>query len=315
MSRYGVGAPAALASSIGFDSDTGAAARLSCNASPRREGTLKRLIVFDLDGTLAKSKAPIDAEMAVLLHRLLGVVAVAVISGGDRPQFETQLVSNLPVDDRLARLSLLPTCGTKVRRYDGGWKETQSTPFTEEEKRRVVDSLRRAVEHVGLVPERTWGDTVEDRGTQITLSALGQKAPLESKEKWDPDFAKRRKIIAAMGAVAQDFSVRMGGSTSIDVTRLGVDKAYGIGRLRDLLGVPLNEMLFVGDAVFPGGNDYPVKEAGVDCISVRCPDETKRVIETALAVWVPSPAPPAASGGVDVPGQVLTFAGEPNARR
>jgi phosphomannomutase len=275
---------------------------------------LKQLIVFDLDGTLAKSKAALDAEMAVLLYSLLGVVKVAVISGGDWPQFEKQLVSNLPGGDRLANLSLLPTCGTKFRRYDGSWKETQSEPLTAEEKRKIVDSIRRAVESVGLVPERTWGDTIEDRGTQITLSALGQQAPLESKEKWDPDFAKRRNIIAAMGPVALEFSVRMGGSTSIDVTRRGVDKAYGIGKLRDLLGVPLSEMLFVGDAIFPGGNDYPAKEAGVDCIAVRCPEETKRVIETLVACLVPS-APTLASRGVDVSTRVLTFTAAVTARR
>ncbi len=249
---------------------------------------MKRLIVFDLDGTLARSKAPLDAEVAALLHTLLGVVKVAVISGGDWPQFEKQLVSSLPGGERLANLSLLPTCGTKFRRYDGSWKETQSEPLNAEEKQTVIDSIRRAIESLGLAPERTWGDTIEDRGTQITFSALGQQAPLEAKEKWDPDFAKRKNIIGAMGTLAQVFSVRMGGSTSIDVTRPGVDKAYGIGKLRDLLGVPLSEMLFVGDAVFPGGNDYAVKEAGVDCIAVRCPGETKRVIETILACLAPS---------------------------
>lgn len=49
---------------------------------------MKKLIVFDLDGTLAESKSPLDAEMAKLLGALLGVVKVAVISGGNWPQFE-----------------------------------------------------------------------------------------------------------------------------------------------------------------------------------------------------------------------------------
>ena len=57
----------------------------------------------------------------------------------------------------------------------------------------------------------------------------------------------------------------------MDVTRPGVDKAYGIHKLRDLLGISLNEMIFVGDALFPGGNDYPAKEAGVVSIQVRVP--------------------------------------------
>ena len=63
---------------------------------------MKKLIVFDLDGTLAESKSSLDAEMSTLLHDLLGVVKVAVISGGDWPQFEKQVLSHLPHDERLA---------------------------------------------------------------------------------------------------------------------------------------------------------------------------------------------------------------------
>jgi phosphomannomutase len=69
---------------------------------------VKKLIVFDLDGTLAASKSSLDAEMSSLLHDLLGVVKVAVISGGAWLQFEKQVLSRLPQDERLARLSILP---------------------------------------------------------------------------------------------------------------------------------------------------------------------------------------------------------------
>jgi hypothetical protein len=103
------------------------------------------------------------------------------------------------------------------------------------------------------------------------------------KEKWDPDFSKRQKIKAVLDTLIPEFSVELGGATSIDVTQPGIDKAYGIRKLRDILGISLQEMIYVGDALFPGGNDYPAKEAGVVCIPVRDPDETKRVIETIIA--------------------------------
>ena len=84
---------------------------------------VKKLIVFDLDGTLAASKSSLDAEMASLLHDLLGVVKVAIISGGAWLQFEKQVLSNLPQDESLARLSILPTCGTQFFQYTGGVEE------------------------------------------------------------------------------------------------------------------------------------------------------------------------------------------------
>ncbi len=148
---------------------------------------------------------------------------------------------------------------------------------------KIIGSLNKAIEQSGLKAEKVWGDVIEDRGSQITFSALGQQAPLEAKVKWDPDFAKREKMKTILDPMIPGFSVRLGGATSIDITKPGIDKAYGIGKLRDILGIAIEEMIFVGDALFPGGNDYPAEQAGVVSIRVRDPHETKRVIETIIA--------------------------------
>jgi phosphomannomutase len=244
---------------------------------------LKKLIVFDLDGTLTESKSALDPEMSVLLHNLLSIVKVAVISGGDWPQFEQQVLSKLPRDRLLVNLSLLPTCGTKFYQYSGDWKKLYEEDFTADEREKILDSLNRAIGVAGFQAKELWGEVIEDRGSQITFSALGQQAPLEEKAKWDPDYTKRRKIKSILDAFIPEFSTRIGGATSIDVTKPGIDKAYGIRKLQDVLGISLQEMIFVGDALFPGGNDYPAEEAGVASIPVRDPHETKRVTETIIA--------------------------------
>ena len=244
---------------------------------------MKKLVVFDLDGTLAPSKSSLDAEMASLLHDLLSVSKVAVISGGAWLQFERQVLSHLPQDERLAKLSILPTCGTQFFQYSGQWKRLYAEDFTADEKEKIVGSLNKAVGTAGFPVEKTWGETIEDRGSQITYSALGQQAPLEEKIKWDPDFAKRKRIKVVLDTLIPKYSVRLGGATSIDVTKPGIDKAYGIKKLRDILGISLKEMIYVGDALFVGGNDYPAEQAGVISIPVRGPNETKRVIEAIIA--------------------------------
>jgi HAD superfamily hydrolase (TIGR01484 family) len=244
---------------------------------------MKKLIVFDLDGTLAESKSSVDAEMSRLLHDLLGIVKMAIISGGDWPQFEKQVLSHLPHDGSLVNLSILPTCGTKLYQYKVDWKKLYSEDFSADEKAKIISSLKKAVAQAGFKVEKVWGEVIEDRGSQITFSALGQQAPLDEKKKWDPDFSKRKKIKAILDPLIPGFSVRMGGATSIDVTKPGIDKAYGIGKLRDVLGISLQEMIFVGDALFPGGNDYPAEQAGVVSIPVQGPHETKRVVETIIA--------------------------------
>lgn len=244
---------------------------------------MKSLIVFDLDGTLAESKSSIDSEMASLLDSLLGIVKVSVISGGAWPQFEQQVVAHLRHDDGLSNLSLFPTCGTKFYRYGGSWELLYSEDFTVAERKAIVDALRQAMVSADCKVEKVWGEVIEDRGSQITFSALGQQAPLEEKKKWDPDFSRRKQLTAVLGTLIPELSVRMGGATSIDVTKQGIDKGYGIRKLRDILHIPIDEMVFIGDAVFPGGNDYPAKEAGALSIEIKDPHETKRVIETIVA--------------------------------
>ena len=103
---------------------------------------MKKLIVFDLDGTIAESKSSLDDEMSALLGDLLKIVKVAIISGGDWPQFEKQLVSNLPPDANLKSLFLLPTCGTKFYEYDSTWNRIYSEDFTDEEKEKIITALK-----------------------------------------------------------------------------------------------------------------------------------------------------------------------------
>lgn len=221
--------------------------------------------------------------MANLLKNLLGVVRAAIISGGDYPQFQKQVLALLPPGTALANLAILPTDGTKFFEYDGTWKKVYSEDLSDAQKQKIEDALEKAVAQSGLQPQQSWGERIEDRGTQITYSALGQQAPLEAKERWDPDFAKRKRIKAILEPMLPDFSIGLGGTTSIDVTPPGIDKAYGIRKLRDALNIPIANMLFIGDAVFPGGNDYPALQAGADSIRVRNPEETKRVIEAIVA--------------------------------
>jgi phosphomannomutase len=241
---------------------------------------MKKLIAFDLDGTLAESKAAIDAEMAIRFAALLTVAKVAIISGGDWPQFEKQVIAHLPKGSKLKNLSILPTCGTKFYRYKkSGWKLLYAENFTAKQKEKIVTALNTAIDASGFKAKKTWGETIEDRGSQITYSGLGQQAPLDEKTKWDPDFTKRNKIKTQLDKLIPEFAVNLGGATSVDITKKGIDKKYGMHKLRDVLDIPISEMLFIGDAIFPGGNDYPAKESGAFSVCISGPNETKKVIE------------------------------------
>ena len=248
--------------------------------------TTPRLVAFDLDDTLAASKSPLDPRMATLIVDLLGAVEVCVISGGNFAQFELQLVDNLPLDhpDALARLHLMPTCGTQYFLFqEGGWAAQYAENLSEEQKAAALAAVEQEAKRLGFWESETWGPILEDRGSQITFSALGQAAPVDAKKAWDPSGDKKHALRAAVQELLPELEVRSGGSTSVDITRRGIDKAYGMRKLAELTGIPLDDMLFVGDRLDPDGNDYPVKAMGVECIAVEGWEDTAAFIEKFLA--------------------------------
>src|SRR5690606_5592387 len=283
LRKYATGLPIAPRGSIGIAAHHKQKGNLLhglCWSLP----DMKELIAFDLDGTLAESKQPLSDAMAQALARLLAVAHVAVISGGDWPQFDKQVASRLPAPADLSRLWLMPTTGTKLYTHqDGAWSRVYAELFDETRRQEILTAFDAALEAAGFVPEQTWGERIEDRGSQITFSALGQQAPIHAKEGWDPDFAKRKIIQADLRTLLPGLSINMGGSSSIDITREAVDKGYGLKKLRDASGIALDAMMFIGDAIFPGGNDYPAKEIGLDSVRVRDPQETLAVVAAIVA--------------------------------
>jgi hypothetical protein len=250
---------------------------------------LPRLVAFDLDDTLAPSKSALDPTMIDLLVKLLGVTEVCVISGGQFGQFQAQIIDNLPSirPDLLARLHLLPTCGTQYYRSDAqGWTQVYAENLTEEQKTRALDAVEQTARSLGYWESDTWGPILEDRGSQITFSALGQAAPVAAKIAWDPTGEKKNTLREAVQALLPDLEVRSGGSTSVDITRQGIDKAYGMKRLATLSGVDLDDMLFVGDRLDENGNDYPVKVLGVECIAVEGWPDTVALLEDLIPRYV-----------------------------
>ncbi|MBW8802705.1 MAG: HAD-IIB family hydrolase [Catenulisporales bacterium] len=240
-----------------------------------------RVVAFDLDGTLAESKSAITPRMAGLLVRLLDEVEVCIISGGAFPQFEKQVLGLLDATpEQLARLNLMPTNGTRYYLFrDGAWKEIYAEDLSDATKKKVVDVLTEGAKTLGLWEEQTWGEIIEDRGSQITYSALGQQAPVAAKLAWDPDGSKKERLRAYAAERLPDLEVRSGGSTSVDVTAKGIDKAYGMRKLMEQRGVGMDDILFVGDRLDPQGNDHPVQAMGIRSIPVKSWEDTADFIE------------------------------------
>ena len=231
--------------------------------------------------------------MVELIGKLLEKYQVCVMSGGKFEQFEQQFLAHLKSEPaRLAKLHIMPTCGTRYYRFEKGkWHQQYAEDFTTGQKQKIIKALSQAIDELGFREKKTWGDIIEDRGSQITFSALGQdivtqlgEEGVRLKERWDADGTKKHKLRDFVTELIPEFEVRIGGGTSIDITKPGIDKAYGMQKLLDLLSIKKEEVFFIGDRLEEGGNDYPVKAMGIDCMAISHWQETALAVEAILAV-------------------------------
>lgn len=244
---------------------------------------MKRLIIFDLDGTLAESKQPLNPSMAVLLRGLLERVKVAVISGASYSQLANQFVHHMHAEPKeLAHLYLLPTNGTALYTYEHGWKKEYEHLLSDQEKAEILSAVEYAIQESGLKLPNAYGERVENRGSQISFSALGQSAPIGVKRDFDPNQEKRKLIKSILDKKIPNYTVSIGGMTTLDITKKGYDKHFGIDEVTTLLQIPKEAVVYVGDALYPGGNDETAKAAGVDTVQVKDPTNTEDWIKQFL---------------------------------
>lgn len=253
----------------------------------------KKIIVFDLDGTLAETKSIADREMIHLLLQLLEHRSVAVIGGGRYSLFKKQLLNRFPRrDDRLTHLYLFPTTATACYRYQNGWKRMYAKELPKAERTKIKRMFREVLKEINYIPpKKIYGQVVEDRKSQITFSALGQdivavlgKKGVAMKAEWTrKNTPIKLKIAKLMQKRLPHLAVHAAGFTSIDITKKGIDKAYGVRQIKKILKTPISKMVFIGDALQPGGNDYAARKSGIECIPVRGPEDTKKIIRQIIA--------------------------------
>jgi phosphomannomutase len=248
---------------------------------------MKKVLAFDMDDTIAITKSPISDRMAAAFNNILDSFDICIISGGNYNLFHKQFIDQLDLtDEKLKRIHLMPTCGTRYYRYDeavNDWTLQYANDLSDEEKVKISQVLEASAKQAGYWPENPIGEVIEDRASQMTYSGLGQFAAPEDKYAWDPDNKKRLAIRAIALDKLPGLEVRIGGTTSIDVTRPGIDKAYGMQKLMAANGFEKSDILFFGDKLQEGGNDYPVKAFGIDSIEVTRWEDTANCLEAIVS--------------------------------
>ena len=251
---------------------------------------MKKVLAFDIDQTLNVAKTPITDEIADLLTKCLDHFEICPISGQKFDQFLIQIVNRLPnpTPKQLSHLRLFVVQGTQYYCYNGSdWEQVYNYPLTDEQVAKITTSLEQAAKELNLWEEdklKPGDEIIENRLSQVTFSALGQKADTEAKYAWDPDHKKREKIVKRAKELAPEFDYEIGGTTSINAMTPGMNKVFGMNHLLEELKVNKEDILYFGDMTQPGGNDYPVVQMGIDTITVRNHEDTAYALRGILGI-------------------------------
>ena len=253
---------------------------------------MKKVLAFDVDQTLNIAKTPIPPEIAELLTQCLDHFEICPISGQKYDQFLYQIVDQLKdaTPKQLSHLHLFVAQGTQYYRFDAKkkeWKQVYSYPLTDKQVKEITTAIETAAKELGYWEEDKLAEgdeIIENRLSQVTFSALGQKAGTEAKYAWDPDCKKREAIVKRAKELAPAYDYEIGGTTSINAITPGMNKVFGITHLMEELKVEKKDILYFGDMTQPGGNDYPVVQMGVDTITVRNHEDTAYALRGILGL-------------------------------
>ncbi len=232
----------------------------------------KTVIIADVDETICETCQPIDYKMAEQISSLIKKKYKFAFISGTEPHYLKKMISSRLNEEHF----LLPTTGTIcLHATNGLHDEIYSHYLTKEERKEILGAFNILTERYKIQTMTTKEDQIQDRETQITLSAIGRNAPKELKKKYDPDAKKRKEWVALLRTLLDEkkYEINYAGTTSIDVTSKGLDKAWGIKKFAGHYNIPLNSILFIGDKTEPGGNDYPATKI-VDYITVKEPKDT-----------------------------------------
>lgn len=219
----------------------------------------KKLLGFDLDGTLTQHKSPLGETNRRTLEKLAERYRLIMVGAGackriykQLCEFPIEIIGNYGMQHSVIR--------------DGQFEvvEERVCPVDREKIEVIAAELRRKL-HL----ETFAGESMEYHASgAMTFPILGTAAKLEDKLAYDPDRKKRRVMYPEVCKAFAGYTVFIGGSSSFDITPPGCDKYHALLDFCKANGLTPEEVVYIGDDFGPGGNDSQVKNGGIDCVEI-----------------------------------------------
>jgi len=201
--------------------------------------------IFDVDGTLTPSRGKINKEFEQWFLDFCLNQDVYLVTGSDHPKTVEQ-VGEAIVN---ACKRVYNCSGSDV--YEKGKNiRTNSWSMPKEQMNWLEDRLEESAFNL-----RT-GNHIEQRPGMVNFSIVGRNANLEERARYvayDTVENERKTIADAFNTMFPDLSAKVGGETGIDISPKGADKSQIVKDFDEQ-----DTLWFFGDAIYEGGNDYPL---------------------------------------------------------
>ena len=212
-------------------------------------------VFFDLDKTLTKSRSSLLPDQQELFEKLCAVKDIIVVTGGSTEQIREQITPRFD-----GKYFALPQSGNQA--LDKSGEEFWNEPLDDSQVSAIMEFIEFLKKYFNI-KVRDENDIIENRGAQVSYSVIGFHEDVKKKYAFDPDDKKRQAALAAHPDALEKLrkkrvDVTPAGTTVFNFIPLGKHKGFNIARFLELKGWEKEECLYVGDALFPGGNDETV---------------------------------------------------------
>ena len=224
----------------------------------------KRLICFDLDGTLSQHKSHMPQANKDLLKKLDAEYKLIMVGAGNAPRIYNQM-EQYPID-------IIANYGMQESAMVDGEFKIIREDTVEPDKEYFNRTCQYLREKYGYT-EYAGGHLEFHPSGMVTFCLIGSGAKVEDKVVFDPDRSKRRVLYDEVCSLFPEHVVYIGGSSSFDFAPKQYNKYDSIMKYASEHGYSLDEILFIGDDFGDGGGDSHVRIKGMDYVQVD--DHTK----------------------------------------
>jgi phosphomannomutase len=201
--------------------------------------------IFDVDGTLTPSRGKMDKSFITFFFDFCRNNDVYLVTGSDKAKTIEQIGEEI-----------YNKC-KRVYQCNGNdiWQSDNNIQTNEWTLPNLARTFLISCEYESPFTQRT-GNHIEERPGMVNFSVVGRNANLEERAAYvayDTKENERNTIADAFNMMFPDLSAKVGGETGIDISPRGADKSQ---ILRDFKED--DTLWFFGDAIYEGGNDYPL---------------------------------------------------------